>query len=244
MENGVFLQDFPRGDDGTRENPFYADLIRYVTYCRYPADIVSRLGTFDYSLAVSTLVYTLGGAQTAKEGETLGLGALSRAVTSPSVGIAFISSSIGFLKPAFIQAILDACKAQRLTIHFPSHETVRASRGGEGSAGTICLSQRAWNAPDFPRDVFRDAVHCVPGLLQHHKIIASDSFVYVGSANCSESAWGAKTKKGVTFRNYEMGVVVDPNIVSMPSNIVESILDLAKCKSLSHTHKPWMLAGF
>ncbi|ETN45607.1 uncharacterized protein HMPREF1541_09439 [Cyphellophora europaea CBS 101466] len=103
-----------------------------------------------------------------------------------------------------------------LRIYFPSSDTVQASRGGPDGAGTICFQEKWWDKADFPREVVRDAVSVREGLLGHSKFILvryadqggndylriSDGaavgvnatqgamgWVYVGSANCSESAW-------------------------------------------------------
>jgi hypothetical protein len=114
-------------------------------------------------------------------------------------------------------------------IYFPTHETVAQSRGGLDSAGTICLQEKYYNKIDFPRSIFRDYRSTRQGLLSHNKLVFARGFrvapednegtqplawVYVGSANMSESAWGRlvqdRSRKipKLTCNNWECGVVV------------------------------------
>ncbi|RMY45626.1 hypothetical protein D0863_16007 [Hortaea werneckii] len=102
-------------------------------------------------------------------------------------------------------------------IYFPTHETVTSSSAG--AAGTICLNRKYFENLGFPRDCFRDYISRRQGLLSHNKVLYArgkrkiDStcevrgaggghgggterdvaWVYVGSANCSQSAWGNLT---------------------------------------------------
>ncbi|KAL6719708.1 hypothetical protein ACLMJK_001629 [Lecanora helva] len=110
-------------------------------------------------------------------------------------------------------------------IYFPTHDTVKASTAGY--AGTICFQPKWYNSPTFPRQVMRDCRSIRTGLLMHNKIIYVRSkeiypgdieadhkaWAYIGSANCSESAWGKLTKDRATkapklnCRNWECGVL-------------------------------------
>jgi hypothetical protein len=115
----------------------------------------------------------------------------------------------------------------QVRVHFPVHETVSLSRGGCESAGTICLLEKYYHKEGFPRSIFRDYQSTRQGLLSHNKLIfarglkstSSDggieplAWVYIGSANLSESAWGrlvqdrrSKIPK-LTCNNWECGVV-------------------------------------
>ncbi|KAI6890358.1 phospholipase D/nuclease [Hortaea werneckii] len=137
-------------------------------------------------------------------------------------------------------------------IYFPTHETVTSSTAG--AAGTICLNRKYFENLGFPRECFRDYISSRQGLLSHNKILlargkrkidsAGDgrglgggdggsggvgkgrdvAWVYVGSANCSQSAWGNLTvdrrskqqkekEKGqggwkMNCRNWECGVLL------------------------------------
>ena len=59
--------------------------------------------------------------------------------------------------------------------------------------GTICLSSKFYDAVTFPRSLMRDCRSQRQGLLMHNKMMfvrgISNSWVYLGSHNLSESAW-------------------------------------------------------
>ena len=113
-------------------------------------------------------------------------------------------------------------------IYFPSSGTVHSSRGGPTRAGTICFQPRWWLSSKFPKENMRDCVSTREGLLMHNKIlyatfskpitghtgVQTSGWVYVGSANLSESAWGrlvmdkASKQPKLNCRNWECGVVV------------------------------------
>jgi hypothetical protein len=134
-----------------------------------------------------------------------------------------------------------------LCIFFPSAATVAKSLGGSNAAGTICFLRRWWEGAKFPRGVLRDCVAVRGGVLMHSKVLfvrfirggkgeerqegEYAGWVYVGSANCGESAWGVLSAGGkakgksiaergedrngngnghvkLTCRNWECGVVV------------------------------------
>ncbi|KAM7199827.1 hypothetical protein V8F33_004231 [Rhypophila sp. PSN 637] len=126
---------------------------------------------------------------------------------------------------------LDRIVRSHMRVYFPSRETVERSRGGPNAAGTICFQSRWFQAPTFPTDVMRDCTSRRAGILMHSKIIfvrlrnersgpsasqvgSPGGFVYVGSANLSESAWGRLVKDRtsgefkVTCRNWECGVIL------------------------------------
>jgi len=106
---------------------------------------------------------------------------------------------------------------QNFRIYFPTHPTVTSSTGSAPCGGTICFSSKWYDAPTFPREVMRDCVSVRKGLLMHNKMLfvrGEGAWAYIGSANCSESAWGrlvqdrkAKAPK-LNCRNWECGVVV------------------------------------
>ncbi|OBT73845.1 hypothetical protein VF21_06701 [Pseudogymnoascus sp. 05NY08] len=114
-------------------------------------------------------------------------------------------------------------------IMFPSHETVRTSKNGTNSGGTICLDPNYYQREQFPKELFRDCKSKRAGLLLHSKLLFTapthmnadgdrgKAWAYVGSANLSESAWGRLTKNKSTkqvklyCRNWECGVVIPVN---------------------------------
>lgn len=111
-----------------------------------------------------------------------------------------------------------------LRIYYPLHETVENSRGGIASGGTVCFNGDFKSYSDRVKDVMRDCQSHRSGLLMHNKLIfvrrlghlekSSPGWFYVGSANCSQSAWGKMTKDRqlglpkLTCRNWECGVVI------------------------------------
>ncbi|KIW35148.1 uncharacterized protein PV07_01863 [Cladophialophora immunda] len=116
---------------------------------------------------------------------------------------------------------------ENFRLYFPSDNTVRTSKGGPRNAGTICFSLAWWNNPKFPRSNMYDCVSVREGLLMHNKLLfvryaspveksqsGNIGWVYVGSANLSESAWGRlvqdrTTKKPrLNCRNWECGVII------------------------------------
>ncbi|KAL8958725.1 MAG: hypothetical protein Q9183_005781 [Haloplaca sp. 2 TL-2023] len=122
-------------------------------------------------------------------------------------------------------------------IYFPSEETVKSSTGGPDNGGTICFQSKWWDGPKFPTEVMRDCRSRRKGLLMHNKIMyvqpavdgrldapsngaheeedgEEKAWAYIGSANCSESAWGRLVKDReskqvkLNCRNWECGVVI------------------------------------
>ncbi|KAI1431601.1 tyrosyl-DNA phosphodiesterase-domain-containing protein [Xylaria sp. CBS 124048] len=108
-------------------------------------------------------------------------------------------------------------------IYFPSHDTVRRSLGGTNAGGTICVQRKWWDLPTFPRELIHDCQSVRPRVLMHTKILfvrpsspdkSQIPWVYLGSANLSESAWGRLVKDRATgqpklsCRNWECGVLV------------------------------------
>ena len=107
-------------------------------------------------------------------------------------------------------------------IYFPSHETVTSSTAGY--AGTICIQSKYYDNSKFPRQLMRDCKSVRPRVLMHNKILfvrpdsGDNSWAYIGSANCSESAWGNKLVKDkitkqpkLNCRNWECGVLIPAN---------------------------------
>ncbi|RDW70203.1 hypothetical protein BP5796_08600 [Coleophoma crateriformis] len=104
-------------------------------------------------------------------------------------------------------------------IYFPTKNTVVNSKGGRHSGGTICLQRKWYEAATFPRSLLVDCKGKRPGILIHSKIMfvrgGPRPWAYIGSANCSESAWGKLTKdkmssgpKHINCRNWECGVIL------------------------------------
>ncbi|KAG6991123.1 hypothetical protein G7Y79_00057g091050 [Physcia stellaris] len=108
-------------------------------------------------------------------------------------------------------------------IYFPTNETVANSTGGKDCGGTVCVQSKGYYASTFPKELLRDCKSVRNGMLMHNKMIfvrhhtttdTSKDWAYVGSANCSESAWGRLVKgpnpksPKLNCCNWECGVIV------------------------------------
>lgn len=97
------------------------------------------------------------------------------------------------------------------------------STGGPDCGGIISLTKQHYNAATFPRECLRTYDSTRRGMLSHNKLLFARghkkdgkpfAWIYVGSANISESAWGSQKvlKSGqigtLIMRNWECGVVV------------------------------------
>jgi hypothetical protein len=203
--------------------------------------------------------------------------------TTDDVQVDFAASSIGSLKDETINTIYAAAQGRDITsalsrerlkrsdakvkanmrIYFPTADTVKTSIGGFDSAGTICLNADYWNKPGFPREIFRDYKSTRQGLLSHNKLMfvrgrrkdgTAVAWVYVGSANCSESAWGRMVTKGVKLscNNWEAGVLIPvetpPDDLSDLGEVFKSVMDVpfesGESKGLEYgNRKPWFFMG-
>ncbi|KAG9204360.1 hypothetical protein G6514_001434 [Epicoccum nigrum] len=151
----------------------------------------------------------------------------------------YATSSLGALSPTFLQRIHSAARGlpftpqtptaptphapRNLRIHYPTAATIAASTGGPRCAGVVSLRKAHYASPSFPAACLRDHVSTRRGIISHNKLLFARgrredgqpfAWVYVGSANASEAAWGAQKvlKNGqlgkLVVRNWECGVVV------------------------------------
>lgn len=68
-------------------------------------------------------------------------------------------------------APFDSVIKQNLRIYFPTEETVRNSKGGPSSAGTICFSKKWWETNDLIRECLCDCIGArQDGILMHNKV--------------------------------------------------------------------------
>ena len=110
---------------------------------------------------------------------------------SNDIQVDVVASSIGNLTFDFVSALYSACQGSQanapellekskksskddaqthMRIYFPSHNIVRASRGGTKGARTIYLRREYWQKPRFPRDMFFESRNVREGLLLHDKV--------------------------------------------------------------------------
>ncbi|TGZ80983.1 phospholipase D/nuclease [Ascodesmis nigricans] len=175
---------------------------------------------------------------------------------------------------------------QRFNVYFPSRETVVRSKNGVNGGGTICFQEQWWNAPGMPKDVVKECISKREGMLMHNKILYARlprevvlsqssststpeepkktyaSWVYVGSSNLSESAWGKlvldrSTKQPkLNIRNWECGVLLpvetpkprgrtlggDEVVVGMPmelEKVVEGRVPVPMKVPAGRVERPW-----
>jgi hypothetical protein len=148
----------------------------------------------------------------------------------------YAASSLGAINDGLLERIYLAARGEQFTtkskvhkvrdhikIYYPTHETVEKSFGGIDCAGIISLTKQHFNASSFPRDCLRNYQSTRRDMLSHNKLLFARgrkqdgkafAWVYIGSANISESAWGGQKvlKSGslgsLNIRNWECGVVV------------------------------------
>ncbi|KAG0377008.1 hypothetical protein BGX24_006855 [Mortierella sp. AD032] len=147
----------------------------------------------------------------------------------------------GFTPRARVTVDVDE-RVPPIKLVFPTKDHIINSELGEPGAGTVCLRHEFWNQRTFPRVVMHDfeLVGRHKGYLMHTKTILAKAkqapqtlnrrapppppshdprklagWFYVGSANCTESAWGTMANKRsgalqglcINIRNWELGVV-------------------------------------
>jgi hypothetical protein len=183
-----------------------------------------------------------GGAHKGELQHPTGLPGLTKAINELQLGdvksieLDYAASSLGAINDAFLQRIyLAACGKSpspasivpnvrdHLRIYFPTEEAVQKSIGGPDCGGVISLTRQFYNAATFPRECMRNYDSTRRGMLSHNKLLFARgvknngeqfAWVYVGSANISESAWGGQKvlKSGqlgsLNIRNWECGVVM------------------------------------
>lgn len=136
----------------------------------------------------------------------------------------------------------EGCAVPNLRLFYPSVGDVKkAHKDAQDAASNIGCHTRPWdNAPDAIKNIFHHYESKDTGRLFHQKFIlaynpkdynAAPYFAYVGSANLSQSAWGAleqdtakKANEGtcktklVKMSNFECGVVI-------PGRLVKGLLE-------------------
>lgn len=183
-----------------------------------------------------------GGAYKNEPDHPTGLPGLAQAIRNlqldnvKKVELDYAASSLGAINDTLLRRIqLAACGEtftisttsssvrDNIRIYFPANDTVEKSIGGPDCGGIISLTKQHYNAPSFPRECLRDYDSTRRGMLSHNKLLFARgrkkdgkpfAWVYVGSANISESAWGGQKvlKSGkmgsLNVRNWECGVVM------------------------------------
>jgi hypothetical protein len=155
----------------------------------------------------------------------------------------YAASSLGAINDTLLQRLYLASIGQTYTptsnvpnvrdhvrIYFPTDDVVQDSVGGPDCGGIISLTRQHYNTATFPRSCLRSYDSTRRGMLSHNKLLFARgrkkdgtpfAWVYVGSANISESAWGSQKllKSGhlgtLSMRNWECGVLMPVPVEKM-----------------------------
>ncbi|KAF2643717.1 phospholipase D/nuclease [Massarina eburnea CBS 473.64] len=247
----------PEGPVKELETPFGKNMFQYLKAQEVPKNVVDGILKFDFSETKNFgFVHSIAGVSAGPERSSTGLPCLAKTIRDlkldqiDKLEIDYAASSLGAIKePLLRQIYLAACGLPPLSeakpkldvlehfrIYFPSKETVDNSTGGPACGGIITMNRDWYNAPTFPRKCFRDYKSTRPGLLSHNKLLFARgckkdgtpvAWVYIGSANLSEAAWGLQKllksgKEGSSLiRNWECGVVVPVSAAKMQASGVQ-----------------------
>ncbi|EMD59064.1 hypothetical protein COCSADRAFT_41609 [Bipolaris sorokiniana ND90Pr] len=223
---------------------FGQELMYFLEMQKVPEMVLQGILNFDFSQTSHlAFVHSIGGSHKTESEHPTGLLGLTRAIQDlhldnvEQMELDYAASSLGAINDSFLSRLyLAACGRcfaadtamvpdvrNHIRIYFPTNETVKKSIGGPDCGGIISLSQQRYNAATFPRECLRDYESLRAGMLSHNKLLLARGrkkdgrpvgWVYVGSANLSESAWGGQKvikdgKMGsLNIRNWECGVVM------------------------------------
>ncbi|KAF1962073.1 tyrosyl-DNA phosphodiesterase domain-containing protein [Byssothecium circinans] len=247
----------PKGPAAELETEFGKSLVQYLKAQDVPSNVVEGVLKFDFSETKNIgFVHSIAGVKSGPERTRTGLPCLAKTIRNlkldqiDKLEIDYVTSSLGALKVPLLEQIYQAARGltpltqpqtnvvDHFRIYFPTEETVVNSTGGPDCGGIITLNRGWYDAPTFPRQCFRDYKSTRPGMLSHNKLLFARGYkkdgtpvawVYVGSANLSEAAWGVQKtlksgKEAISLlRNWECGVVVpvpEEKLKAMPKSEV------------------------
>ncbi|ORX99423.1 tyrosyl-DNA phosphodiesterase-domain-containing protein [Clohesyomyces aquaticus] len=258
MENSVFLIDLPRLPAACRREDltwFGKELLYYLeaqNLGETSKNAVEGLLRFDFTKTRHlAFVHSIGGRH-GPGAHWTGLPSLSSSLRRMYPGkvtkmeLDYATSSLGALTSEFLkQVFFSSCGifpfrprdvtedvsvnvSDAVRFYFPSQSTVEHSTGGVECGGTNTLNQQHFASSKFPVEAMYDYKSTRPGVRGTDKPFA---WAYIGSANLTESAWGAHSmgnksqhkdegawweeetmplQKGdkVEIRNWECGIIV------------------------------------
>ncbi|KAF2621134.1 phospholipase D/nuclease [Macroventuria anomochaeta] len=222
--------------------PFGKELVHFLEAQQLDPLIVKGVLKFDFSQTGHlAFVHSISGSPSDTVSHPTGLPGLAKAVQDlqldqvGSIELDYAASSLGAIDETLLQRIYFAAQGlpftapkavdlqERFRIYYPTEDTIKNSLGGPDCAGVISLRKTHYSSPSFPAECLRDYISTRKGMISHNKLLFARgrhmngkpfAWVYVGSANISESAWGAQKvlKSGkmgkLTMRNWECGVIV------------------------------------
>ncbi|KAF2821966.1 phospholipase D/nuclease [Ophiobolus disseminans] len=222
---------------------FGKEVVNFLEEQQVERQVINGVMKFDFSNTTHlAFVHSIGGAHKGELRHPTGLPGLARAIEDlklhnvQDIELDYAASSLGAISDTLLRRIYLAARGDTFTIdsdtadirkhfriYFPTDDAVQKSIGGPDCGGIITLARQHYNAASFPRECLRNYDSTRRGMLSHNKLlfargITEDgkpfAWVYVGSANISESAWGGQKvlKSGqmgsLNIRNWECGVVV------------------------------------
>ncbi|OAL49081.1 phospholipase D/nuclease [Pyrenochaeta sp. DS3sAY3a] len=222
---------------------FGEELIRFLEEQKLTQNVIDGVLKFDFSQTTDlAFVHSIAGVHRSPSEPHTGLSGLAKSIQAlqldkvKEIQLDYAASSLGAINDGLLERIYLAARGEQFTtkskvhkvrdhikIYYPTHETVEKSFGGFGCAGIISLTKQNFNASSFPRECLRDYQSTRRDMLSHNKLLFARgrkqdgkafAWVYIGSANISESAWGGQKvlKSGslgsLNIRNWECGVVM------------------------------------
>ncbi|KAK4179794.1 tyrosyl-DNA phosphodiesterase-domain-containing protein [Triangularia setosa] len=136
-----------------------------------------------------------------------------------AIELDYVCATLGAVNSSLVNSVYNACQGDsglkelenrtpthkkvsddvldHVRVYYPSEATVASSKGGRDGAGTICFQPKWWKAATFPHEVLRVCRSRRQGVVMHSKVAfvrpsrgkKGRGWVYLGSANLSESAW-------------------------------------------------------
>ncbi|KAF1918565.1 tyrosyl-DNA phosphodiesterase domain-containing protein [Ampelomyces quisqualis] len=223
---------------------FGKELVHFLERQEIGTNVADGVRKFDFAQTGHlAFVHAIGGSHPGESQNPTGLAGLAKAIRDLElddvkvIEIDYASASLGAINDQFLQRMYLAARGEPFTaastvsnvrdhfrVYFPTDKAVEKSIGGRDCGGTISLCKKYYDAPTFPRECLRNYDSTRRGMLSHNKLLFARgiknngkpfAWVYTGSANMSESAWGMQKvlkKTGqvgsLSIRNWECGVVV------------------------------------
>ncbi|KAJ3416848.1 hypothetical protein HDV05_008433 [Chytridiales sp. JEL 0842] len=223
LENNLFVQDFPEvGASMKHKNQFETDLVSVLTEMGAPAQVIGRLGNYDFTKAKGHLVMSKPGSHKNTDLNRWGMERLAtvveevgREIPVTDLTLTYATSSLGSLNANFLGQLVqamaptesvsseDISEKEVIQILFPTAKT---------QAGTITWAKKFWYDQACCKHVLHDIRSKRKGSLSHCKIIVAEKagWYYCGSHNATQAAWGTLNDRKTILKinNWELGIVL------------------------------------
>jgi hypothetical protein len=175
---------------------FAEDFYKYCKLLNVTPSFLQKLKGYDWTATKDKIFICSSGARVQNEDlQQMGLTGLGAKIKKAGLAydgelqIDYVTSSVGHLNDSFLVSLYQACQGdsglvdiskrmlstnvekirKNIRIYFPSHHTVRESRGTIASGGTLYFPKAAWYADKFPKDIVYDCKSERKGCLMHNK---------------------------------------------------------------------------